>query len=248
MAMGDPGRLQAPELAGWLARRRTAAGAAVVVDVAAPPWTLSGVKIAMANFEVSRAGAFEALPTALTQPLNAYGRFIALSCEDSPVGAFSWACLILAGRLRVAPRDWVVDWIGDGAGLLAGAGELALPIRPGRIAFAANGHKVAIQVADDRDTAMATFNLSREVTLDPTQARYDNLVYPRARDATLELVQVRVVPEADEAWTDRHFDLRLAPDGFRDTYRPIEPVFAITATYAECDSATLTAPDVVGRL
>ena len=137
MAMGDPGQLELADLAAWLDGR---GGTGAAASTPPGPWTLGASVILMANFEVPHAKASRAIPSAMTQPLNAYGRVIVLRCEDSPVGPFAWAQLIVAGRFSGAlPRDWIVDWIAEGDGLLASSADYAFPVRVGQVSLEFDG-------------------------------------------------------------------------------------------------------------
>lgn len=227
-------------------------GSAAPVELSAfppLPWALTGAEVAQLTFEVDLESALELMPQPLARPAPPYARIIVARYQQSPVGPYSEALLLLSVRYRMEPKNYVVAAVvSSEAARAAYAGIWGLPCTIGTVALrrqrdAATGTE-DITATIATGAPLATLMLPRSYAVEPAMIRYDPLLSVRlAPGGEAEVIQFSGAATVREGRLAKGAAATCQTDAWADPWFRLRSLNTISATFAAAD-LELTAPVV----
>jgi len=181
------GKLDSKEFAAKYARE--------ILGYKTEPWTLKKAQILNFNHEIDDDLGDDLLPRTMHPSIPAYATFTIVACPESPVGAFSFGEVKIAGRAGVRPRDFVLRSFCDSE---AARRELAqrwgYPSTPGQVKLTTRHDRIIGRVAVEGRAVLEMEMLDRDL-IAGNDIQYIASMHLARNKEDGQLVLVQVDPE-----------------------------------------------------
>lgn len=210
------------------------------------PWALPGARVIQVTFEVDLDAALELLPRQLSRPVPPYARILVAQYPDSPLGPYREALLLLASRIAMLPKNYVVSAVvTNDAVREAYAALWSLSARTGDVSVereqTPDGESIVATI--EADAPLATLLLPDAYAVEPGMIRYDPLVSVRVGSDEPEVFQFSGAPTVHEARLAKGAMLTCRTDAWSDPWFRLRSLNMISAS-STVAGMELTAPVV----